>query len=61
MALQAGLKLSQHQETEILAARKRLLSHLTRIASERTQIVSAIGLELLQVPKVCLPVADAHH
>ncbi|KAK9812465.1 hypothetical protein WJX73_002038 [Symbiochloris irregularis] len=58
----AGLKLSQSQETEILSARQRLLSHLSRIEGERKQIVSAIGLELLQVPKEqlfrCRPVAD---
>lgn len=52
VSMQAGLKLSPSQESEILAARKRLLTHLTRIECERTRIVSAIGLELLQVPKV---------
>lgn len=50
--MQAGLQLSSAQELSLLAARRTLLTSLARLANARSEILAALGMQLLQTHRV---------
>jgi len=50
--MQAGLQLSSAQESALLAARRTLLTSLARLANARSEILAALGMQLLQTHRV---------
>ena len=50
--MQAGLQLSSGQESSLLAARRTLLTSLNRLANARSEILAALGMQLLQTHRV---------
>ena len=50
--MQAGLQLSSSQESSLLAARRTLLASLCRLANARSEILAALGMQLLQTHRV---------
>lgn len=49
---QVGLQLSRDQETEILTARRRMLTRLLALIDQRKAIISQLGLQMLQTGRV---------
>lgn len=49
--MQAGLRLTAQQAGKVLAARRCLLEKLCKVGKERRQLLSALGLQLLQTPQ----------
>lgn len=52
MGVQVGLKLTKEQETELLTARRRMLTRLLGLVDHRKAIISRIGMQMLQTGKV---------
>lgn len=50
-AVQRGLQLSPQQAGKVLTARRCLLKKLRKVGQERRQLLSALGLQLLQTPQ----------
>lgn len=51
VTLQKGLRLTPQQSTAVLSARRCLLDKLRKVGKERQQLLSALGLQLLQTPQ----------
>ena len=49
--LQGGLQLTPHQASKVLTARRCLLEKLRKVGQERRQLLSTLGLQLLQTPQ----------
>ena len=49
--LQHGLQLTPQQAAKVLTARRCLLDKLRKVGQERRQLLSALGLQLLQTPQ----------
>ena len=46
------MQLSSSQEASLLAARRTLLTSLSRLANARSEILAALGMQLLQTHRV---------
>ena len=51
VTLQGGLQLTSQQASKVLTARRCLLEKLRKVGQERRQLLSALGLQLLQTPQ----------
>ena len=51
VGLQEGLQLAPQQAGKVLTARRCLLEKLRKVGQERRQLLSALGLQLLQTPQ----------
>lgn len=49
--MQHGLRLTGQQSAKVLTARRCLLDKLRKVGLERRQLLSALGLQLLQTPQ----------